>query len=700
LPMATRMAEGFERVTGRLSRWLDAMVESGKATVWFNRAWDTTLATGRVLADFLVGLYHIFRIGGQVAREEFGSGLADAAARFREWTSSEEGARRILRYFRDAVPAIRETVKILGMLAAGIAHLAANEDVAPLLAQIRTELLPALGGLIDHITQAGGLGPGLIDMFTAIATALTMIPLDGLLWIIQGITGLAWAIAWLVTEVPGLGTVLGFVLSLAIAGGMLGKIAGLFFLLGRGLMFFAGPLGWIAKLIFPTLRSMSLLGFLLGPVSRVATVAGTALRFLGGALLFVGRALLGLMLANPITAAILIVVGILLLLWFRFDWFRNAVMGALRAIGDFFVWIWGGIDGPVMAVLNAIWSVVEFVFGIIVGIVQIAVFVIVGILIGLLTLGKMIFEGLGFAAKLAWEYVIKPVWDAIYWGFRLAVDLIVSAWNWFVGLLSAGAHAVYNAVIAPLMGYWMLLYGFLRDYIFGPIATAGSWVWDRISGAARRVADVIGGIFGGIMNVVRGVYNFIAGGWNAIPGYTVPDWIPGIGGRHFGLPKLPLLAEGGVIEYSTALVGEQGPEALVKGGRFLGMLGAHGPELVTGLPPGGYVVPNLDTLNRIPGLTKAIPAGVADAVSAALPHYRPTLGREGGAPASDVTVQVHTGSEDVVDAVNRLTEAILRRRGGGGEDGGDPVADLRRALDDHDRKRDRGRRYHYASPRS
>ncbi|MGH3986599.1 MAG: hypothetical protein ACRDTZ_04690, partial [Pseudonocardiaceae bacterium] len=42
LPMATRMAEGFERVTGRLSRWLDAMVESGKATVWFNRAWDTT----------------------------------------------------------------------------------------------------------------------------------------------------------------------------------------------------------------------------------------------------------------------------------------------------------------------------------------------------------------------------------------------------------------------------------------------------------------------------------------------------------------------------------------------------------------------------------------------------------------------------------------------------------------------------------
>lgn len=48
----------------------------------------------------------------------------------------------------------------------------------------------------------------------------------------------------------------------------------------------------------------------------------------------------------------------------------------------------------------------------------------------------------------------------------------------------------------------------------------------------------------------------------------VPDWVPGIGGRHFGIDmeemKIPRLATGGITNRpTTALIGEAGREAVL-----------------------------------------------------------------------------------------------------------------------------------------
>lgn len=53
--------------------------------------------------------------------------------------------------------------------------------------------------------------------------------------------------------------------------------------------------------------------------------------------------------------------------------------------------------------------------------------------------------------------------------------------------------------------------------------------------------------------------------------FTVPDWVPVIGGSHFGFnipeltaPQIPMLARGGIIDQPTlAMVGEKGKEAVV-----------------------------------------------------------------------------------------------------------------------------------------
>ena len=59
-----------------------------------------------------------------------------------------------------------------------------------------------------------------------------------------------------------------------------------------------------------------------------------------------------------------------------------------------------------------------------------------------------------------------------------------------------------------------------------------------------------------------------AGLWNNTVGklsFTVPNWVPGIGGKGFDVPDIPMLAEGGIVTSPTlAMIGEgRGPEAVI-----------------------------------------------------------------------------------------------------------------------------------------
>lgn len=109
--------------------------------------------------------------------------------------------------------------------------------------------------------------------------------------------------------------------------------------------------------------------------------------------------------------------------------------------------------------------------------------------------------------------------------------------------------------------------------------------WQR---AWQGVQDIIGGIFEGMVALVKAPINAIIGLLNgAIDGinkmidglneisFDIPDWVPGLGGKSFGLDipnigKIPYLAKGGILSSGSAIVGEAGPELLtVAGGRAI-----------------------------------------------------------------------------------------------------------------------------------
>ena len=70
-----------------------------------------------------------------------------------------------------------------------------------------------------------------------------------------------------------------------------------------------------------------------------------------------------------------------------------------------------------------------------------------------------------------------------------------------------------------------------------------------------------------LLTVFKTVFNGIAKLWNSTIGklgFSVPDWVPGIGGKGFQVPNIPMLAQGGIVTGPTlALIGEAGPEAVV-----------------------------------------------------------------------------------------------------------------------------------------
>jgi hypothetical protein len=109
---------------------------------------------------------------------------------------------------------------------------------------------------------------------------------------------------------------------------------------------------------------------------------------------------------------------------------------------------------------------------------------------------------------------------------------------------------------------------------------------------------VVDAVFGGIkfwinnvtipaiktmLDVFKTVFNGIARIWNNTVGkisFELPKWIPGIGGKGFEMPNIPMLAEGGIVTGPTlAMIGEgNGPEAVIPLSRMgeFGMGGGGG----------------------------------------------------------------------------------------------------------------------------
>lgn len=143
-------------------------------------------------------------------------------------------------------------------------------------------------------------------------------------------------------------------------------------------------------------------------------------------------------------------------------------------------------------------------------------------------------------------------------------------------IFGPGLGDVLNAFFVNVKSIWdavKRIFDGVIDFIRG-VFTGD---WER---AWKGVQKIFGGIFDGLValakapiNMVIGILNGAIGGINTlIRGLNrirvdVPDWVPGFGGKSFGINigtigKIPYMAKGGVLSRGSAIVGEAGPELL------------------------------------------------------------------------------------------------------------------------------------------
>lgn len=234
--------------------------------------------------------------------------------------------------------------------------------------------------------------------------------------------------------------------------------------------------------------------------------------------------------------------------------------------------------------------------------------------------GQPIFDGINDAVKSTgeifqtiWKSILKPVWDNI----MIVVDEVwkkhlqplVANFLDFVGEFVTGATTIYNGFIAPVVKFLSVVLGpvFIATFnsianIVGTMIGAACDVLNGFITSLKGIVQFLKGVFTGdidmaltgIKNIFKGVFdslitivktpiNYVIDVLNGLVdgvvaaintvikavnklSFTVPDWVPGIGGEDFGFDlkevtakRIPKLAQGGYVKPNTpqlAMIGD------------------------------------------------------------------------------------------------------------------------------------------------
>lgn len=136
----------------------------------------------------------------------------------------------------------------------------------------------------------------------------------------------------------------------------------------------------------------------------------------------------------------------------------------------------------------------------------------------------------------------QKVWTAAQWLFN--ASLLASPITWIVvGIVALVAVIV---VIAAKTDWfqraWRASWSWIKD--------AAANAWDFIKRIPGWTGDAFAKVAGFITRPYRAAFNAVARAWNSTVGrlsWTVPSWVPGVGGRSVSVPNLPTFHAGGRV---------------------------------------------------------------------------------------------------------------------------------------------------------
>jgi phage-related protein/methyl-accepting chemotaxis protein len=203
---AAPLVQWLAELGNRFGEWT-AKVTSGEGAqarmeAFFYRTREVMTTVGHILRDLGVGLFNMGKAGSNASDVLLGK-LENVSARFREWTGSMEGQNKLKTYFDGAIPTIEALGRLIGDLSRGLGAMAQPGALAPLIDQIRLELLPNILAIMNNFK--GAFGPGLITALSQVTEIIAKMTAQGgpLQAFLQTLILFLDAINWGIDNIPG-----------------------------------------------------------------------------------------------------------------------------------------------------------------------------------------------------------------------------------------------------------------------------------------------------------------------------------------------------------------------------------------------------------------------------------------------------------------------------------------------------------------
>ncbi len=179
--------------------------------------------------------------------------------------------------------------------------------------------------------------------------------------------------------------------------------------------------------------------------------------------------------------------------------------------------------------------------------------------------------GVATAAQWLWNAAMtaNPIGIII-----VAIAALVAGIIW-VATQTTWFQTIWEAVWGAIVAYFTFVVGMYKkgwDMIVGAGQTAVDWF--------KRIPGLLMSYWSGLFNILtapfRLAFNAISSMWNRTVGrlsWTVPGWVPGIGGNTISAPRLPSLHSGGRVPGTPG----QNVLALLQAGETVGSRAAADP---------------------------------------------------------------------------------------------------------------------------
>ena len=447
-----------------------------------------------------------------------------------------------------------------------------------LILKIFTNIFKIIGNISQGLADAwntAGLGDSIIQRLWNIFNSILKI-INEILKIVRDITK---AINWTVVLVA--------------VYGVLSIIDGLF-------SFIADNVGLILS-ILSAIAGLSLFSTLAGILGTVITQIQLAVGVfsgwaslataLSGAFGILPQIFASIVMAvNPVNVIIGAVIATVADLWKKSEDFRDDIVSILGNIATIVQKVFLNIVAPIIdtvgkiiddfveTVLTPLWNAWENVFQSIMGLLS-------DFLKFVTPIFSTILDILGPIFKLALT-LLRGTFDMVFAAIRGIIELadkticervnsirefFRNLGEWMEGTFGFKWKNVFETVknvvkvfrdfMGPIINSLEVIFLGLTSFISGVFSNN----WRRAWFGVRQIFE---GIVSGLEHIFKAPLNFMIDGINkflsGIGKIKIPDWVPGVGGKGFSIPRIPRLAKGGIVSASTiANIGEAGTEAVI-----------------------------------------------------------------------------------------------------------------------------------------